>query len=76
MWLGLASFIIWFVVAVSLVLVFNLTESGRPSRIILAGSAAFVVAALPWVAYDRLVRKEKARLMARDTRSEFRAPPM
>ena len=68
MWLGFASFIIWFVVALGLVLIFELTRSGRPSRIILAGSVAFLVAALPWFAYGRLVRGEKARLVARQGR--------
>jgi hypothetical protein len=53
--LGAVSLVIWFVVAFTLA-VYWLLAGAPDTRIILAGVIALAVAAVPWLAYRRLVR--------------------
>jgi hypothetical protein len=54
--LGGASLVVWFLVAFSLSVAWFVDEyTARP--IFLAGGVAFVVAAVPWVAYRPLARR-------------------
>jgi hypothetical protein len=54
--LGAISLIVWFVVAFTLSVAWFVDEyTGQP--ILMAGGIAFLVAALPWVAYPSLVRR-------------------
>ena len=54
--LGAISLIIWFVVAFSLGVRWYIDEyTAQP--ILMAGGIAFMVAALPWLAYKPLVRR-------------------
>lgn len=65
LWLGLVSLLLWFTVSYGIVLAANLTQGGSPSRIIIAGAIGLLFAALPWLAYRRLVRTEIDRRRAR-----------
>jgi hypothetical protein len=65
--LGFASLVIWMVVGFGAVGV--LSSGGgviRPVFLLLLGVLAIVPAALPWLAFDRLVRAYVARSIARD----------
>ena len=54
--LGAISLVVWFLVAFALSYAWFIDEySARP--ILMAGGIAFGVAALPWLAYRRLVRR-------------------
>jgi hypothetical protein len=54
--LGAVSLVVWFAVAFTLAV--NWLLGGAPdTRIILAGFIALGVAAIPWLAYRRLVRR-------------------
>lgn len=54
--LGAISLVIWFVVAFALAINWWVDEySARP--ILMAGGVAFLVAAIPWLAYGRLSRR-------------------
>jgi hypothetical protein len=54
--LGAISLVIWFAVAFALAVRWFVNEySARP--ILMAGGIAFLVAALPWLAYRPLVRR-------------------
>ncbi|HET6316394.1 MAG TPA: hypothetical protein VFG86_08045 [Chloroflexota bacterium] len=54
--LGAASLVIWFAVAFGLAVPWML-QGAPESRIILAGTVALGVAALPWLAYKPLVHR-------------------
>ncbi len=54
--LGAASLVIWFAVAFGLAVPWML-QGAPESRIILAGTVALGVAALPWLAYKALVHR-------------------
>ena len=54
--LGAVSLVIWFAVAFALAVLWFVDEY-TPRPIFMAGGVAFVVAALPWVAYRPLVRR-------------------
>jgi uncharacterized membrane protein len=54
--LGAISLIVWFLVAFGLSVMWFVDEySARP--ILMAGGVAFMIAALPWLAYRPLVRR-------------------
>ena len=54
--LGAVSLVVWFLVAFGLCVLWFVDEySARP--ILMAGGIAFMVAALPWLAYKPLVRR-------------------
>lgn len=55
--LGLASTIIWFVATFGGAVLLNFGEGTRAPLILLLGSAGLLVAALPWLAYRRLVAR-------------------
>ena len=60
--LGLTSLVLWFGVSFGLVIAGNLLVGPiRPAGIILAGALAALVAAAPWLAYQRLVRRDITR---------------
>ena len=54
--LGAISLIVWFIVAFALAVRWFVDEY-TPQPIFMAGGVAFLVAALPWVAYRPLVRR-------------------
>ena len=57
--LGAVSLVIWFIVAFTLSVRWFVDEySAQP--ILMAGGIAFIVAALPWLAYRWLVRRLRA----------------
>jgi hypothetical protein len=56
--LGAVSLVMWFAVAFGLAIAWQVTED-QPKPILQAGGIALVVAALPWLAYSRLVRWAK-----------------
>jgi hypothetical protein len=58
--LGAVSLLLWFAVAYALAVNW-LLAGASDSRVILAGTIALVVAALPWLGYRSLVRKLTAR---------------
>lgn len=62
--LGAISLVIWFILAFALAIRWFIDEY-TPQPIFMAGGVAFIVAALPWVAYRPLVRHFMTR---RDTR--------
>jgi hypothetical protein len=53
--LGAISLVIWFVVAFTLGVTWYIDED-TAQPILMAGGIAFAIAALPWLAYPRLVR--------------------
>jgi uncharacterized membrane-anchored protein len=55
--LALFSMIIWLSVTLAIVLPLRLNYGLRPAYVIMIGFAALLVAALPWLAYRRLVRR-------------------
>jgi len=57
--LGAISLVIWFIVAFTLSVRWFIDEyTAQP--ILMAGGVAFIVAALPWLAYRWLVRRLRA----------------
>jgi hypothetical protein len=54
--LGAVSLVIWFVVAFTLGVRWFIDED-TAQPILMAGGIAFMLAALPWLAYPRLVRR-------------------
>jgi membrane protein YdbS with pleckstrin-like domain len=54
--LGTVSLVIWLIVAFGLGVVWYIDED-TPQPILVAGGIALLVAALPWLAYRRLVRR-------------------
>lgn len=56
--LGFVSFVIWFVLTFGLIVLFDLTSYRRGSILLMVGGLCFLVAALPWVAYPRLVARK------------------
>ncbi len=63
--LGAVSLVLWFAVAFGLAVTWVL-QGASDSRIILAGMIALAVAAVPWLAYRRLV--ERLARPSRETR--------
>jgi hypothetical protein len=55
--LALFSTIIWLVLTLAIVVPLRLNYGLRPAYVIMIGFAALLVAALPWLAYQRLVRR-------------------
>lgn len=64
LYLGVVSLLLWFATSFWLIVALDLA-SGRPARIILAGFAALLVAAVPWLGYRRLVAAASARARRR-----------
>jgi protein-S-isoprenylcysteine O-methyltransferase Ste14 len=58
--LGAVSLVIWFVVAFTLGVKWFVDENTAPP-ILIAGTIALVVAALPWLSYRWLVRRLRQR---------------
>jgi hypothetical protein len=54
--LGAVSLVIWFIVAFGLGVKWFIDEN-TPQPILIAGSLALLVAALPWLGYRRLVSR-------------------
>ena len=58
--LGAISLVIWFVVAFTLAVKWYIDEfTAQP--ILMAGGIAFLIAAIPWLGYPRLVRRLRER---------------
>jgi membrane protein YdbS with pleckstrin-like domain len=62
--LGAISLVIWFIVAFTLGVWWYVDED-TAQPILMAGGIAFAVAAIPWLAYPRLVRHFERRLRTR-----------
>lgn len=54
--LGAISLVIWLIVAFALGVVWYIDED-TPQPILMAGGIALMIAALPWLAYRRLLRR-------------------
>ena len=53
--LGAVSLVIWFIVAFGLSVPWYIDDD-TPQPILMAGGLAFMIAAVPWLAYPRVVR--------------------
>ena len=58
--LGAISLVIWFIVAFGLGVKWFIDEN-TPQPILMAGGIALMIAALPWLAYQPLVRRLRDR---------------
>jgi hypothetical protein len=58
--LGLISLVLWLALAFGLAIAFGATDEDHPQPIMLGGGIAFLIAALPWLAYRWLVRRFRA----------------
>lgn len=58
--LGAVSLVLWFVVAFGLAISWYIDDN-TPQPIFMAGGIALIVAAVPWLAYNALVRRLRKR---------------
>lgn len=65
--LGAISLVIWLIVAFALGVVWYIDED-TPQPILMAGGIALMIAALPWLAYRRLLRRLLRKKPERATR--------
>ncbi|GEM_PF-5083334 len=65
LWLMIVSTVLWFVLTYTVATVLDIAHSDRPARVIPLGFAMLVLAALPWLAYRRLVAAEVRRRLRR-----------
>ncbi len=65
LWLMIVSTVLWFVLTYTVATVLDIAHSDRPARVIPLGFAMLALAALPWLAYRRLVAAEVRRRLRR-----------
>lgn len=71
--LGLASTIIWFVVTFGAAILLSFGYGTRAPLVLLLGFTGLLVAALPWLAYRRLVARALREAAERDRRRQPKA---
>lgn len=62
--LGALSLVLWFAVSFGLAIAWQVNDDTPAPRIMLAGGIGFIVAALPWLGYRRLVEAARGRASA------------